>query len=216
MRPTFAWPYAALLVAGLCLSSCSCRPQSAPPAPGVTKGTGAYIGEKADLKPDADPGPKAKLVLAGTVIPVEVKVKPAGEDFAIDLWYNGELFEEEQYKDGATGFSLVNAAGETYSPPITLLMFPMNIGDSWKWSGQMLTGPAGRDATAVVRTLSDKVDTGTQEEALLVEVDLSMYSGNTSQPAQRRLSFWFVRNKGLLKREFGSSTSRVPFDAKTE
>ena len=150
------------------------------------------------------------MVMSGMMIPVDLQTKATNDDFAIDLWYKGTLFEEEQYKATADSFSLVNAAGETYSPPIPLVRLPMNVGDSWKWDGQMITGPVGRHATATVRTQDDKVQIGdTQSPALMVEVDLAMDSGGP-QPAMRRLTFWFVKDRGLVKRQFGDSTSRLP------
>jgi hypothetical protein len=190
------------------LTSCTAQKPSAL----VTKGSGAYIGSQSDLKPDGDPGPKAKMVMSGMIIPVDVKTKASPQEFDIDLWYQGELFEEEQYHVTPDEFQLVNSASETYSPPIPLLRFPMNVGDVWKWSGQMITGPVGRGAKATIRTQDDKVDMGAATDALMVEVDLSIESG-ASEPAMRRLTFWFVKGKGLVKRQFGDSTSRLPDSA---
>lgn len=197
------------VLAFFALPFCSGCQGSKPESELVTKGTGAYIGSQKDLKPDDDPGVKAKMVMSGMVIPVDVKTKTIAPDFAIDLWYEGELFEEEQYRTTPNEFQLVNAAGETYAPPIPLLRYPMNVGDAWKWSGQMITGPVGRGAKATIRTQDDKVDMGAPTDALRVEVDLSIESGAT-EPAMRRLTFWFVNGKGLVKRQFGDSTSRLP------
>lgn len=177
---------------------------------GSSPGSGAYIAQKSDLKPDANPGDQAQLILEGVIIPVQMKAVPKGGQFALDLFYNDQLFEEELYASSEKGMSLVNAAGETYIPPIPLIKFPMHIGDTWTWKGKMMTGPAGREAAATIRTLDGKVDTASgREDALVVEVDLEMFSG-AKEAALRRLAFWFVKDKGLLKREFGASTSRVP------
>src|SRR5205085_4343464 len=100
----------------------------------VTKGSGAYIASASELKPDGDPGTRAKMVMSGMIIPVDLKTRTDPKGFFIDLWYEGEKFEEEQYRSTPEEFQLVNAAGETYSPPIPLLRFPMNVGDAWKWS----------------------------------------------------------------------------------
>lgn len=187
----------------------TCNRQKDGPAALVSKGSGAYIASPADLKPDGVPGTKAQMVMSGMIIPVDLKTKSVGQEFDIDLWYQNELFEEEQYKVTPDGFQLVNAAGETYSPPIPLVKFPMNVGDVWKWSGQMITGPVGRGAKALIRTQDDKVDLGSPTDALMVQVDLSIESG-ASEPAMRHLTFWFVKDKGLVKRQFGDSTSRLP------
>jgi hypothetical protein len=179
----------------------------------VRTGTGPYIAAKADLGPDASPGTRAKLMMGGTPMDVEVKTTASEGVFNIELWYGGEVFETEGYQSQSDNFALVNAAGETYEPPIALLRFPMNVGDSWDWKGKMMTGPVAHDAEATVTTSSDKVDMGgSQADAVRVDLDLRMDSG-TDKPALRRLEFWFVKGKGVVKREFGSSTSREPLEA---
>lgn len=152
-------------------------------------------------------------MMGGT--PMEVQVKAVSKDrlFNIELWYAGEIFETESYEVLPETVSLVNAAGETYDPPVPLLRFPMNVGDAWDWKGKMMTGPISHDSAATVTTGADKVDmAGSQSDAVRVDVDLRMDSG-TDKPALRRLEFWFVKGKGLVKREFGSSTSREPLDS---
>jgi len=177
----------------------------------LKKGTGIAINSSADLQPDADPGP-AKIVYAGTVIPVQTKRRNEDGDYVMDFWYQGTIMETEKYRSTPTEFDLVNAAGEDYSPPLPLLYFPMNAGDSWKWSGQMVISPTSHNATAVVSTREDEINVGTMAHALVVEVDLSIDNGTTS-PATRKLTFWFVKGKGVVKREFGASTSRIPATA---
>lgn len=207
----FAWSHWFFILVVLATGALSCTGSKS--GGQVTKGSGALINTSADMKPDADPGPQ-KAVYAGTVIPVKVKTTLDNGNFSIELMYNNVSLEMEKYLSTATEFDLVNAAGEDYAPPIPLLRFPMNVGDSWKWSGKMMTGPMGRDATAVVTTREEKIDTGSLADALLVEVDISMESGAANAPATRQLMFWFVKGKGLVKRDFGASTSRVPAEAK--
>ena len=199
-----------LLLVALCASlvSGNCRK----PGKLIKAGSGIYIETPANLQPDADPSPQ-KIGYAGTIIPVEVKRENADGNFALKFWYQGAELEKEVYRSKSNEFDLVNAAGEDYSPPLPLLMFPMHAGDSWKWSGQMLIGPTGRNATAIISTREDKIDTGTMSDALVVEVDLSIDNGAPT-PATRQLMFWFVKGLGVVKRDFGASTSRMPAGAK--
>ena len=201
------WGASVLIVVALAIGIANC---SKPPSGLLTKGHGVLISKSSDIAPDADPSPQ-QVVYAGTVIPVEVKrsLSPDGS-LKLDFWYQGVSLETEIYRSTPTEFDLVNAAGEDYAPPIPLLRFPMNAGDSWKWSGQMMTGPTGRSASAVVSTREDKLN---MADAIVVQVDLNMESGS-SAPATRELTFRFVKGKGVIEREFGASTSRGPAEGK--
>lgn len=205
------WGLLLLVAVSVTLLSSTC---GKPSGPVMHKGTGITIASSADLGPDADPGPE-KIVYAGTVIPVETKRSTTNGDYTMDFWYQGVSLETEKYRSMPTEFDLVNAAGEDYSPPLPLLYFPMNAGDSWKWSGQMVTAPTSHNATAVISTREDEINVGTMAHALVVEVDLSIDNG-TSSPAPRQLTFWFVKGKGVVKRDFGASTSRIPAAASTD
>jgi hypothetical protein len=206
VRPTFV---GAVLLVAIWVACARCQKPS-----GGKAGSGVHIASSTDLKPDANPGPQ-RIVYAGTVIPAETKVNLMNDEFSIELWYNEVSLEKEVYKSSAKEFSLVNAAGEDYAPPIPLLRFPMNAGASFKWSGKMITGPTSRNATALISTREDKVDMGGVTDALVVEVDISMESG-ANAPATRQLLFWFVKGKGVVKRDFGASTSRVPASSTDE
>ena len=83
-------------------------------------------------------------------------------------------------------------------------------------SSRNSTAAAGSMETlgATHQTREEKIDVGNLADALLVEVDISMESGAANAPATRQLMFWFVKGKGLVKRDFGASTSRVPAEAK--
>jgi len=176
-------------------------------------GSGLLVSTSAELMPDANPGAQ-KVLYGSIVIPVEVKIDKSAEDMTISLISREALLDTEKYRTAEKEFDVVNAAGEDYSPPIPLLKFPMNIGDSWSWKGQMVTAPTSRKATAVITTTDDQVDMGSPADALRVDVTLSMESG-ASAPAMRTLTFWFVKGKGIVKRDFGANTSRVPATAAT-
>lgn len=163
----------------------------------------------ADLKPDASPGDKAVLVLGGVNVPVKVIRTVKGNEIRLDLQAHDVIFESEVYTDDPNQFGLKDAGDETFDPPIPLLKSPMKLGDQWSWSGSMFNGVA-RSAQAVVTSKLDKVyGGGHQEDALRVDVKLSMDSG-TKTPAERTLVFFFVKDRGVLKREVGSGSTRVP------
>lgn len=171
---------------------------------------GRLIQGKLELRPDASPGAKARMVLGSLAFPVEVKLTPSPDKVAIELWAHEQPFEEEVYSNPSDGFGLIDAAGERYEPPVPLLKFPLRVGDSWDWKGKMVTGDTSRTASAKIITRDDLLRVGPEtHKALAVDVDLEMHSGGP-KPAKRKLIFWFVPEKGVMKREFGVSTSREP------
>ena len=69
----------------------------------------------------------------------------------------------------------------------------------------------GHEAEASISTASDKIKLadGTLADALVVRVKLQLTNG-TKTPAERMLAFWFVKGKGIIKREIGSGSKREP------
>lgn len=193
--------YLLLAAAGAALIGCACSK-----APG---GSGPSLRDAQVFKPDATPGEKAKLVLAGTELPVEVKRRMDGKEVVLELWAHGEIVQQERYLSSPEAFSLVMAGGERYEPALTLLKFPMEIGDAWEWKGKLSAGDIQREATAKITTSSMQVYVPEPESGVKVTVDMSLDSGAPT-PAKRTLTFWFVEGRGVVKREFGSGSTREP------
>ena len=173
-------------------------------------GTGASINQRDDLKPTARPGTEARLILAGFETPVQIETRTSGSLFTIELRAHGEIFEEESYEDLPQQFAVRMAAGERYDPAVPILKFPMRVGDTWEWSGRMFTADQSRSAKATIRTSEDKVtEAPGAPGAVKVEVAFRIDNG-TDEWAQRSLTFWFVGDQGLLKRDFGIASTRLP------
>lgn len=161
-----------------------------------------------DLKPDADPGGIALLKIGPVKNEVELKTDRAEDRFVIDLVAHGEAFETETYQVGKDTFYLVEAASDTFDPPVLLLQFPLYVNTNRVYQGTLKSGQSHK-VLGKIRTTLDKVYMPTQTEAVRVDLDLQMDSGGPN-PAERKLSFWFVKDRGLVKREFGSGLSREP------
>jgi len=176
-------------------------------------GTGPAIEALGDLNPNAKIADRAIVKIAEIDIPVEVVQSDQGGDLKLQLEAYGQVFEREQYKYDDKSFNLVDAAGESYEPPLPLLKFPMRVGDTFTWKGRMTAGTAPHEAEAKISISTDKlIGTATgPQECILVVVDLSIESG-ASKPATRKLRFWFVKDKGLLKRQFGIGSTREPVE----
>jgi hypothetical protein len=201
-RPLFH----ALPLVALALASAACERT----AGGGTGSQGARLSSSNDLEPDRAPGDQATLLLANIPVPVTVEREQANGAVTFSLvGEHGQMIEEERYVSNSTEFSLAQAAGEFYEPPITLLKFPMNVGDSWEWQGTMRAGNISREASASILSSPGEVVIAGQREAVKIRVDLEMESGGP-ETAKRTLTFWFVPQQGLVKREFGAGSSRIP------
>lgn len=174
----------------------------------------------ASFKADSLPYKNADLVIAGTAMPVvfEADRKP-GEVVFFLRSKHGEVLEHEAYRFDVGQFSLWRAGGELYEPVIPLLKDPVSAGASWEWSGQMFPAVDGepvrnseavRKATAKISLASDTLNIlGGSKPAMRVNVLLSIDSGSNVR-AQRTLSFWFMKDRGLVKRDFAFASTRGP------
>lgn len=174
-------------------------------------GQGAAITSIDELAPDVLPGATADLVLAGTAYPVALNRINHGDTLELDLVSHGEVLEAERYQRGPSSFALLDAAEEHFKPGIPLLKFPLRVGESWTWRGNMTTGLIPRSATATIATASDSVFlTDTSHDTVRTTVDLSFEADPGKAPLKRQLIFWFEPKAGIVKRQFGTASVRQP------
>jgi hypothetical protein len=149
--------------------------------------------------------------MAGVSIPVSIRISTErGGLIRLTAMQEERQVDQEVYQDNASAFSLDHAAGETFRPPVPLLVFPMHIGDNWDWSGTTTLENSSQAARATVRTaMSRTVIDGSPANSVEVDVDLQM-GVNTATPMKRHLKFWFVKGKGIVRRSFGEESVREP------
>lgn len=188
---------------------CGCYPKKES-VPELITGPQITAENATSFAADALPYTNAALILAGKPLPVKLSSKRTGPvvTFALDAY--GQTVEEEVYRNGANVFEVERVSGEKYLPPIPLLKFPAKTGEQYKWSGEMVSGEQARKAKANVLLSGDRLNLfGGQFDSLQVTVNLEMESGGP-EPAVRKMSFWFVPGKGIVRREFGFSSTREP------
>jgi hypothetical protein len=167
-----------------------------------------------EIAPQTPPGTQAELLLAGTTYSVDLKTTDKAGNLRIDLIGHGEVFETEDYEYDPHSFSVEEAAEEQYAPPLPLLTFPIRTEDPVSWSGTLTSGHIGRQATATVTTTTERSYLGgAGEDTLKVNVVLNMVADPNHPPLSRQLVFWFARGRGLVKREFGTTSVRQPPNA---
>ena len=161
-----------------------------------------------DVRPDASPGEMATLSVVGSANPVDVVDTRTGDTLVLSLRVSDVEIEREVYSFAGGAFSLVEAMGMVYEPPIPLLTAVSRIGDERKWQGKLRwASERTASSTATIALSEDRLDNSDQA-AILVTVELGVESGAKSA-AKREMKFWFVPGKGLLQRDFASGTKRT-------
>ena len=111
--------------------------------------------------------------------------------------------DREQYEVAAKALLVREAGDEVYDPPIDIIRIPMYAGDSWKWSGNLISPSKPIPARAKVTTEDAQVPyQGKSVRAVLTTVELEIL---LDTPRSRTMRFWVTKDYGIIKREFGTS-----------
>ncbi|MDX2066110.1 MAG: hypothetical protein SFX74_10235 [Fimbriimonadaceae bacterium] len=167
------------------------------------------------LRPNSAPGTQAVLRLAGTRIPVELHCQKAKGEVTLRSVNKGATIDKEIYQSNADGFFLTYAGGESFSPPLPLLQYPMRIGQAWQWAGDMAANAQFRSARATVSTSMAQAEVGNGvKPGVKVRVTVQMLpeagANAADAPVERELQFWIVEGHGVVRREFGQTSIREP------
>ncbi|MBX3114266.1 MAG: hypothetical protein KF836_06840 [Fimbriimonadaceae bacterium] len=166
------------------------------------------------LKPEVAPPKEANIILTGTSIPVELK-ETRKENQVSYTWVvdpkseSGDPVEveTEKYFFNDSVFSFAGTAHEKYDPPIRLIQYPLEVGSTWEWTGNIITGQIKSPAKATISTSADTANWASGKvNTLLVKVTLE-FAARTS-PTARELKFWFKPGEGLIRRDLWDSSTR--------
>jgi hypothetical protein len=166
------------------------------------------------LKPEVSPPKEANIILTGTSIPVEL-TEIQKENQVSYVWIvdpkseSGDPVEveTEKYFYNDSVFSFAGTAHEKYDPPIRLIKYPLEVGTSWEWTGNIITGQIKSPAKATITTSADTANWASGKvNTLLVKVNLE-FAARTS-PTSRELKFWFKPGEGLIRRDLWDSSTR--------
>lgn len=150
------------------------------------------------------------LRLANVAIEAEAKMTVDGTTRTIKISKDGVPIEEEVYIVTTEQVAVKSlGTGETFDPPITLIKFPMTIGDAFDWEGKIVF--AGHDMVGKAKAVTsrDTPDLATgPKETLRVAVELEISDGSP-KPAMRRLDYWFAEGVGPIRRDYGNQV-RTP------
>lgn len=160
------------------------------------------------LAPDALPYEQGSLILAGTEYPIEMRQvrSPGSVEFVLER--QGEVLEVERYVGDDGSFRLVQGGGATYLPAIPLILYGRDLSEPQTWNGEVKETDVTNVAAAQIRATREPINIpGGRYDAYRIDVRLRI----DSRPAvDRAMKFWFVPNRGIVKREFGSTSTRLP------
>lgn len=213
----------AMTSVGLAVVACTGNQQAPAPIdqPGGTSQAPETISARydtaSDLKPDATPPELGSILLIGTQFDVVLKEIKEG-DTTTYKWLTpeeegGSLVEEEQYSLQNSTFSLASKSAESFNPPIPLLKFPFEVGDTYEWKGEQQRGQGRYPATATITSSSEILNLPVGKfEAIRIDVNLLVEAGSPGG-ISNTFKFWFKPQEGLVMREFGVGSSREPRNA---
>ena len=166
---------------------------------------GAEISYNDDYFPDKLKHTHATLKLGNMDLRAELSLIKSDQTIIIQAIKEGIVLDEEIYRVTTEGVWLLQIGeGEEFEPGITLLKYPMKIGDKFDWKGHLVYGNRKIKSDAVVTTRTETISLATgSAEAVKSEVVLKIHDGSPT-PAERKLDIWFVKGEGPVKRDFGN------------
>lgn len=192
--------FAAVAVSGLlAFTSNSCRQELA-----RTNGDPLQVADVASLFPDM-PNQKVTLKLANISIAAEMSMIKSGQKRELSISKSGSELERETYVVTADSIQVAElGTGETFEPPIPLISANAPVGAQKNWSGTIGYAQRRIPASAEIVSEPQQLDFATgPAETLHVTVRIDIRD-NSPKPAQRKLEFWFAKDKGPLRRDYGN------------
>lgn len=174
----------------------------------------ARFASAADLGPETLPYEQGSLILAGTSVKVKLVEKREPNRVAFQIIAQDEMVEEEVYEYDQTGFRFAASnfpgSGEMFEPAIPLVRYPLDTGDSWEWKGNMSYAKRPYPASATITSASERLNlAGGQFNTVRIDVMLKVETGG-GQVSDKKLIFWIQPKQGVVKRQFGGTSTREP------
>jgi hypothetical protein len=186
-----------LFIAALTVFAGACQSPTSQIGPTISRGE--------EFFPDKWQDKQVTLRLASLEVDAEATLTKSGTRRKLTIVRDGTVLEEEVYDVTTEGIGVVAlGSGEQFSPPIPLLAFPMQVGQSFEWKGDLLLATREIRSNADVATERSVIDiaSGTTE-TVLSTVTLRMQD-DSGRPAIRKLRFWFAKGRGIIKRDYGN------------
>ena len=176
----------------------------------ITVGVKAARYHADSLKPDTVPYEDCRIVMNGHTFPVQVATSAQNGLIRHSFSSQDVVIESETYRLSPGSFELVAYGDETFTKPIPILKFPLVVGDSWTWQGSFGATQSLIPATAEIRTESEPLALANFPQSDSVRTEVTLQYGAAAKPTERKLMFWFVEGRGMVKRQIHFGSTRQP------
>jgi hypothetical protein len=161
-----------------------------------------FIHKMDDFLPLNSGSKESVFTVDGTRTNYQLRSTTKGTTVTFQALSDGKVVDEEVYDVQDKMVLLKTAAGENFDPPVVLLRFPLTVGDQYSWKGKLCCDIEKINGSATVVTSTDYVPRNEKnDDAIKAEMNLSFGEG-----ASRKLSFWFVKGKGVVKTQMYKNT----------
>lgn len=166
-----------------------------------------YVHNVSEFLPLESGSGDSRYTVDGTNMNYVLRTTKSGTTVKFEATSEGKVVETETYDIQDNAVRLKAAGGENFDPPVILVQFPLYVGDQTNWEGKLCCESENLKATAVVSTSTDFVQRKDKcDDAIKAEMNLQFGTG-----ASRKLSFWFVKGKGIVRTEM-SKNVREPYN----
>ncbi len=195
---------AAIVAAGILTSGCEKETVHS-----VTLTPVVEVRSIGDFKPDALPYTDAQIIIYGTNIDARLEADRSEGTLELAILTDDQVVERENYKFSEGSFKFAGTMDDTYDPPVPLVKFPMEVGDTWSWGGTIKSAGIEREATAKIASSNEVLNiSGGPYETVLVTVNIWI-DADQEEKAERSMKFWFVPGKGIIQRDYEHSMTRT-------
>ena len=123
---------------------------------------------------------------------------------------NGQITQDEVYSVSPTEVARSSAGAKgaiVSTPPVPVIKFPLTIGKTWKWKGNVSSAGSKYEAQADLKVAALETLKTAAGTLKAFRVDMSLSTVVEGKPVNAVNSYWFAGGVGLVKQQ---ATINVP------
>lgn len=166
------------------------------------KGTGEQIAESKTLGIVVPHFSSVRLTEGKKSLRATFATSQNGSKITNVISVEGEPYETEVFETTSESLGVIRMVDDTFSPPLLLARFPMNLGDVYAWEGTVTYGGIARKATAETRVHPQR-----DHQNVVIQSKISIDAG-PGKPVERTLALKVSRTGGMVERDYSPYSKR--------